>query len=225
MTRIASDMRSHSALAPPTVYVLDGDPHYRATLQALLESVHLPVETYSSARDFLEDYDATRPGCLILEMRLPGMSGLELQRELSQQEDCLPIIVLTAYADVPSTVEAMKYGAQDFLEKPHQPQQLLEKVQWALQEDEDRCWRALNDAEITQRLQSLTAREIEIQNLLMVGSTAKQIARKLQISVRTVDFHRRNVLAKMQVENVVQLTHLLDEYLFRHPPYSRRYRK
>ena len=151
---------------------------------------------------------------------MPEMSGLELLRILTASEDHLPVIMLTAFADVPSTVEAMKCGAIDVLEKPHAPQQLIEKVQQALKQDFERCQLSLIDANTLDNLNSLTPREHEVLQLIMAGHTSKRISSELQISVRTVDFHRRNVLKKMDIDNPIQLARLIDEYRFRHARHS-----
>jgi len=205
-----------SSVTPPRAFVVDDDARYCHVLRKLMETVDLSVETFPSAREFLEFYDPTLPSCLILDLRMPEMSGLELLRILADRDDYLPIIMLTAFADVPTTVEAMKIGAQDVLEKPHRPQQLIEKVQLALKQDLERCQRILVDADMLDNLKSLTPRENEVLELLIKGRTSKQISRRLQISVRTVDFHRRNLLVKMHIDSPLQLTRLIGEYRFRH---------
>jgi FixJ family two-component response regulator len=213
--QIEKRTKSTSSISASTVYIVDDDPDARQWISSTMGSVNLSAATFDSAESFLAAYDPRRPGCLLLEMRMPGMSGLELLRILtSRTEDSLPVIMLTAFADVPTAVEAMQMGAHDFLEKPHPPQSLIEKVKQAIQLDQQRCQRDLVDLETEKLLRTLTPRENEIMKLMMAGSTAKKVARHLQISVRTVDFHRRHLLEKMHVDNMVQLTRLLDEFHF-----------
>ena len=200
----------------PRVFVVDDDLEHCARIATLMNSVSLPVETFQSALAFLDAYDPTYPGCLVLDLRMPGMSGLELLRELTAGDDSLPIIMLTGFADVPTTVEAMKCGARDVLEKPCQPQRLIERVQQLLAEDLSRCQLTLDDASTQSGLNSLTPREHEVLQQLMEGFTSKEISRKLQISVRTVDFHRRNILDKMQIDTPLQLARIIHDYRMRH---------
>lgn len=200
---------------PPTVFVVDDDAGFTLALRQLLESVHIPVETFYTAAEFLEHYDPSRSGCLILDVRMPDMSGLELLKLLTEFNNPLPVIMLSAYADVSTTVQAMHLGARDFLEKPPRPQQIIEKIQQALKDDQARYHQAVQDADTASFLESLTPRENEVLDLLTLGRSAKQVARELGISVRTVDFHRRNLLEKMGLDNVVQLTRLMDEFRFR----------
>lgn len=199
----------------PTVFVVDDDPHYCISVRQLLESVLLPVEVFSSAKEFLRKYDMSRPGCLILDLRMPEMSGLELLRILTAREQCLPIIMVTAFADIPSAVEAMQHGARDFMEKPYPPHKFIDKVQQALLEDKAMRERIKVNSETSRCLETLTPREREIMDLLLCGKNAKQVSRELKISVRTADYHRRNMLNKMGVDNLVQLGRLLDEFTFR----------
>ena len=198
------------------VFVVDDDPSHRESVRKLMASVKLHVVEFSSGIDFLEFYDRSQPGCLILDLMMTDMSGLDLLRKLAPDNDHLPAIVLSGFADVRTTVEAMKLGAFDVLEKPFQPQELLEKTLRAIKNDRKRCDRSREDADMTLHLQYLTPREDEVLGLLLLGNTAKQIANVLRISIRTVDFHRRNLLEKMNVDNVVQLTRMVDEYRFRH---------
>jgi FixJ family two-component response regulator len=216
-----SSSQTHSLRKVPSVsavFIVDEDPVHRESVRNLMTSIKLHVVEFSSGVDFLEYYDRSQPGCLILDLRMADMSGLDLLRKLAADNDHLPSIVLSAFADVRTTVEAMKLGAIDVLEKPFQPQELLEDTLLALNEDRKRCDRSVQDATMTLHLQHLTPREDEVLSLLLVGKTAKQIAKDLRISIRTVDFHRRNLLEKMKVDNVVQLTRMVDEYRFRHRP-------
>jgi len=191
--------------ADPTVFVVDDNPGLRRSLQALLEAAGLPVETYASAQEFLERYDAGRPGCLVLDVRLRGQSGLELQEELRRRQVTLPIIVMTGYGDVPTSVRAFRGGAIDFLEKPVPPKKLVERVREALEIDRQARAVATQHAGVVDSITRLTAREREVMDLLALGNSSKDIAAKLQISVRTVEGHRRVVLRKMGVPSVAHL--------------------
>ena len=165
----------------------------------------LKAEVFVSAEDFVARYAPDRGGCLVSDVRMPGMSGLELQKWMLEKRIKLPVILVTAHAEVPMAVEAMRAGAVDFIQKPYSPQQLLERVQQALREDERRRAEERAD-EATQRLlDSLTPREHEIMQLLLDGANAKEIGNRLKLSTKTVDFHRRNLLDKMEVDSLVGL--------------------
>jgi len=189
----------------PTVFVVDDDPSLRRSLQALLEAAGLPVETYASAREFLERYDPRRPGCMVLDVRLRGSSGLDLQEELRRLRLPVPIIVLTAYADVPTSVRALKGGAFDFLQKPFPPKKLLERIRAALETDRQARAVAAQRDVIVDSIGRLTPRERQIMDLLALGHSSKEIAATLKMSVRTVEGHRRVVLRKMGVSSVAHL--------------------
>jgi len=195
----------------PTVFVVDDDPEFRESVQLLLASVGLRVETYASAEQFLGSQDWRRPGCVLTDVRMPGMSGLELQKRLASEGVTLPVIVITAHAEVPMAVEAMRAGAVDFVQKPHSPQQLLERIQEAIRHDAEQRERTTTRQQTQQRLAALSPREHEIMVLLLEGLNAKEIAHRLNISTKTVDFHRRNLLEKMQVETLVELSRLVQD--------------
>lgn len=191
--------------AVPTVFVVDDNKGIRQSLEALFESVGLAVETYPSGERYLEAYDPARPGCLVLDVRLGESSGLDLQDELRRREARIPIIVVTAYSNVPISVRAMKGGALDFLKKPVEPTTLLDRVREAIEIDRKRReeWEAR--ANVTARARRLTPREREVMDLLLSGRTSREIAAKLGLSVRTVEGHRRVVLRKMEVSSATQL--------------------
>jgi RNA polymerase sigma factor (sigma-70 family) len=201
----------------PTVFVVDDDADFCHLLKRLVESVRLNVETYESAAEFLKHYDPAKPGCLVVDVRMPGMSGLELQERLAAQRIRIPTIVMSAYAEVPIAVQAMKSGAIEFLEKQFSQQALLEKIQHAVNDDLDYRRREDRDAEIAERLKSLSPREREVLKLLIDGKTTKEIARELNIRLTTVDFHKHNVLNKMQVDNVITLVRQITWFSFAHP--------
>jgi len=191
--------------AVPTVFVVDDNPGVRKSLQALVEAEGLAVATYASAAEFFRAWDAQRPGCLVLDVRLRGESGLNLQDELRRRNATLPVIVMTGYADVPTSVRALKGGAIDFLRKPVPPKQLIARIREALDVDRRARDAAVQHGDVADRIAQLTPREREVMELLAVGDSSKAIASALSISVRTVESHRRTVLRKMRVSSAVQL--------------------
>lgn len=203
----------NSATDSPTVFVVDDDPQVREAISLLLESVSLNVETFDSARAFLQAFDPKCRGCLVLDVRMPGMSGLELQRKLVSQGIRIPTLVLTAYGEVPMAVEALKAGAVDFIEKPYSPQVLLDEIQQLLAHESRTLGKYRKLTGIKERLDNLSRREQEVMQLLVEGASARTIARELEISHKTVDFHRRNLLQKMGVNTVVELGRLTERLL------------
>ncbi len=193
----------------PVVFVVDDDAAVRDSLALLLRSVGLKGEAFSSADDFLEAYDITRPGCLVLDVRMPGMSGLELQQQLDKLHSTLPIIFLTAHADVPMAVTAVKAGAVDFIQKPFRDQDLIDKIQHAIEEDA-RIRKMLADRQqILTRIESLTPREHEVMEMVVDGKANKVIAIDLGLSQRTVEIHRARVMQKMGADSVSQLVQMV----------------
>lgn len=195
--------------AEPTVFVVDDDPGLRRSLQALLEVAKLPVETYASAEEFLGHHDAGRSGCIVLDVRLRGESGLDLQEELRRRQVMLPIIVMTGYGDVSTSVRAFKGGAVDFLQKPVPPRKLLERIREALEIDRQARATAEQRAVVLDGIARLTARERQVMDLLALGSSSREIAATLKISVRTLEGHRRVVLRKMGVSSVARLARVV----------------
>ncbi len=189
----------------PTVFVVDDDSEVRETLKWLVESVGLKIETFASAQDFLNAYDPKRPGCLVTDVRMPGMSGIELQAKLMAAEVTLPIIVVSGYADVPTAVRSMKGGAIDFVEKPFNEQMMLERIQLSILEDARLRQKRAQRERARARLQSLTPRERQVMDLVILGRSNKQIARELDISPKTVEVHRSNVMAKMKAQSLAEL--------------------
>ena len=199
-----------SPVAPAaTVFIVDDDADVRRAVSLLIRSVGLVENSYASAQDFLADYDPQKPGCLVLDIRMPGMSGLELQKGLNS--NCLlpPIIFITAHGEIPLAIQAIRAGAIDFIQKPFSPQALLERVREAIELDrENRRKRTLAD-EVRERMSELTDREREITRFLTNGESTKQIAHHLSISSKTVDNHRARILEKMKVDNPTQLARLV----------------
>jgi two-component system, LuxR family, response regulator FixJ len=196
----------------PTVYLVDDDPGVLASLRFLLESNGLFVEVFSSASAFLRDYDKIRPGCLLLDLSMPGMDGLELQSVLRERAPELPIIFVTGQGTVPNCVQALKAGAVDFLEKPLCSDILLERVRAAL--ETGRIYRSQQDrrSQLQTRVRDLTEREREVMQLLRSGHDMKSIARKLRISFQTVAKHRARLLKKLDANNDAELVALLAEF-------------
>ena len=189
----------------PIVYVVDDDPGVCQTIRAFVESVGLRVATYPSAEDFLQEYDPSWRGCLILDICMPGMSGLELQERLSEMPVHLPIVILTGQADVPMAVQAMRSGAVDVLGKPFSRQTLLDRVREAIDRDErDRARQAERSATIA-RISRLTPREREVMQLIVDGKHTKAIAAELDLSPKTVESYRASLMVKMGAENVADL--------------------
>lgn len=194
----------------PTVFVVDDDRAMRKSLRWLIESVDLRVETFESAREFLDQYQLHRPGCVVLDVRMPGMSGLELQDHLREHEINIPIIIITGYGDVPMAVRAMKGGALDFIEKPVCDQVLLEHIHDAIEIDQKRRRIRAGNQEIAERLQTLTKREAEVMELVVEGLSSKETAAKLGVSFKTIEAHRAKIMKKMGAKSVPHLIHMMN---------------
>ena len=193
----------------PIVFIVDDDEAVRSSLRLLLKSVGLVPSALASAREFLDKYDPAQPGCLVLDVRMPEMSGLELQEQLNLKGAVLPVIFITGHGDVPMAVEAMQAGACDFLQKPFRDQDLIDRIQRAL--DKDRTNRAaLNERTlIRERLQSLTPREREVLSMVTSGKANKIVAADLGVSQRTVEIHRARVMEKMSAASLAQLVRMV----------------
>ena len=192
----------------PTVFIVDDDDAVRRFLTGLIRSIDLKVEAYASAQDFLDAYQPGRPGCLLLDVRMPGMSGLELQRELAARSIALPVIILTGHGNVPVAVQAMKAGAVDFIEKPFNNELLLDRIQRAVAQSlrSGSAREARNEA--LRRLATLTPRERQVFDLVVAGETNKSIAHRLTISEKTVEIHRASVMRKMRARSLASLVHM-----------------
>lgn len=190
----------------PTVFVVDDDEHVRHSLGRLLEAVGFNVELFSSGREFLDSHDPDQPGCLVLDVRMPGMSGLGLQDKLTEHKDSLPIIFVTGHGDVATATEALKSGAVDFIEKPFNDQKLLDSINKAVETSLQNHSLKVKMANVQERLDSLTPRERQVMERVVDGETNKMIALELELSPKTVDFHRCNIMEKMGVNSAVQLT-------------------
>jgi FixJ family two-component response regulator len=195
--------------AADTVFVVDDDKAVRDSLALLVHSVGLEVETFASAAEFLDAYRSNRRGCLITDIRMPGMSGLELQEKLSADDIRIPVIVLTGHGDVPAAVRALKGGAVDFVEKPFNPQALLDLIQQAIARDTEIREQAAQEAAVAERVALLTPREHEIMGLVVAGKANKVIAIELAISERTVELHRGRIMKKMQARSLAELMRMV----------------
>ncbi|MGB5469684.1 MAG: response regulator transcription factor [Woeseiaceae bacterium] len=189
----------------PTVFIVDDDATIRFAMQALMDSVNLHHEIFASGDEFLEKMTDQRPGCLVLDIRMPGLGGLELQEELIKRGNTLPIIFITGHGDVPMAVEAMQKGAVDFIQKPFRDQELLDRIRDALATDEERREAQQHHAEVAGRLDRLTNREREVFDLVVTGKPNKVIAYELGVSQRTVEIHRARVMEKMQARSLADL--------------------
>lgn len=195
----------------PIVFVVDDDPSVRETLADLIASVGLSVLAFKSAREFLESRRPAAPACLVLDVRLPGLSGLELQRELLRIEAPIPIIFITGHGDIPMTVRAMKEGAVEFLAKPFRDQDLLDAIQHAIEIDRAARQERTIVGEMRQCYESLTKREREVMKLIVTGLLNKQIAAQLGSSETTVKMHRGQIMHKMKAQSAVQLARMAEK--------------
>lgn len=200
MTRLAS------------VFVVDDDDAVRSSLRLLLKSVGLPTVAFASAQEFLAAWHPEQPGCLVLDVRMPGMSGIELQTELNQRGAIIPVIFISGHGDIPMAVEAIQHGAFDFLQKPFRDQDLIDRVQRALAADGDNR-RALSQRDaVRQRYESLTPREQEVLTLVTQGKANKVMAGDLGVSQRTVEIHRARVMEKMGAQSLAQLVRMVIDF-------------
>jgi len=193
----------------PTVFIVDDDREVREAIGLLMSSVGLAAESYASAQEYLDAFDPARPGCLVLDVRMKGMSGLDLQQRLSSEPLHPPIVVITGHGDVPMAVRAVKSGAVDFIEKPFNDQVLLDAVHRAFEQDADRRGQASRLADIQERLQRLTPREREILDQVVVGKRNKVIAADLGITQSTVEAHRAKVMEKMEARSLSDLMRMM----------------
>jgi FixJ family two-component response regulator len=197
--------------ADSVVFVVDDDASVREAIKSLIKSVGLRVETFETAQQFLQSKRLEAPGCVVLDVRLPGLSGLDLQRELAAHEINLPIIFITGYGDIPMSVSAMKAGALEFLTKPFRDQDLLDAIQKALERDRAARRQRSETTELRERFGALTAREREVMGLVVAGLLNKQIAGELGTSEVTVKIHRSQVMKKMGAGSLAELVRMTEK--------------
>lgn len=191
------------------VYIVEDDDAVRESLQLMLESVGYQTRAFANANAFLEAYDSDLAGCLVLDIRMPGMNGMELQRKLNERNSILPILFVTGHGDVPMAVEAMQQGALDFVQKPYREQELLEKIEHAFKIDQANRNSLQQRQAIAARLQSLTPRELEVLRRMVDGNANKVIAIDLDISQRTVEIHRARVMEKLEANSLAHLVRMI----------------
>ncbi|HSE22195.1 MAG TPA: response regulator transcription factor [Pyrinomonadaceae bacterium] len=193
------------------VLVIDDDPSMRTAIKELIEAVGLNCQTFSSGQELLEARLPDIPGCLILDVRLPGLSGLHLQKELADRGNHIPIIFITGHGDIPMSVQAMKAGAVEFLTKPFRDQDLLDAIEQATERDRAARRQRIETVELASRHASLTAREREVMQLVVAGLLNKQIAVQLGISEKTVNVHRAQVMQKMKADSLADLVRMSEK--------------
>jgi FixJ family two-component response regulator len=192
----------------PTVFVIDDDKAIRSAIKNLLESIGLRAEVFSTPREFLKAEPRDKPGCLVLDVRLPGASGLDFQRELAKAKVEIPVIFITGHGDIPMSVQAMKAGAVDFLTKPFRDQDLLDAIQKAIGRDQARRQQETEGVDVRNRFSSLTPREREVMSLVVAGLLNKQVASQLGTSETTAKIHRGQVMRKMQAHSLPDLVRM-----------------
>ncbi len=207
--------------ATPTVFVVDDDEGVRNSLRFLLKSVGLATRALASASEFLEVYKPNQPGCLVLDVRMPGMSGIELQQQLNLRGATIPVIFITGHGDIPMAVEAMQHGAFDFLQKPFRDQDLIDRIQRALERDAKNRAALAQHAKIRERFESLTPREREVLALMTRGKPNKVMAAELGVSQRTVEIHRARVMEKSGANSLAQLVRMVMDLEAEQPAPSR----
>jgi RNA polymerase sigma factor (sigma-70 family) len=195
----------------PVIFVVDDDPSVRSSLKFLLSTVGLQAETFDSADSFLHKKSPDIPSCLVLDVRLPGLSGLDFQRELAARNICIPIVFLTGHGDIPMSVRAMKAGAVEFLTKPFRDQDLLDAVRIALDRDRARREQEKEMADIQRRFDSLTSREQEVVSMVVAGMLNKQIAAELGTAESTVKVQRSRAIEKMQAASLAELIRMIEK--------------
>jgi FixJ family two-component response regulator len=205
---IASRMKAEAA---PIVFIVDDDLSVRRTTERLVRTAGFNVQAFTSGREFLKSPRPEGPACLILDVRMPGLDGMQLQKELTQSGINIPIIFITGHGDIPMSVRAMKAGAVEFLTKPFRSQSLLEAIRSAIERDRSAFKVRSESEELRERYQQLTAREREVMTLVVTGMLNKQVAGELATTERTIKFHRANIMQKMQAESLADLVRIAEK--------------
>ena len=192
-----------------TIFIVDDDEDVRDSLVELFESLGLPAKSYKSGASFLDDYNSEESGCLLTDVRMPGMSGIELQQKLNENAVKIPVVIMTGHGDVQMAVQAMKEGAHDFLQKPFRDQELIDCISKALAQDKSNRVELKKKRVLQDRIDGLTAREHEVIEKVLEGKANKKIARELDISDRTVEIHRSHAMEKLGVKSVAELVKIM----------------
>jgi FixJ family two-component response regulator len=195
----------------PTVFIVDDDLSVRRSTERLIRAAGLKVQTFTSAREFLKQPPAPGPACLVLDVRMPGLSGMDLQRELKQAGIHIPIVFITGHGDIPMSVRAMKAGAVEFLTKPFRSRSLLDAVRAAIERERSAYQEQSETGELRQRYEQLTPREREVMALVARGLLNKQVASELATTERTIKFHRANIMQKMHAESLADLVRMTEK--------------
>jgi FixJ family two-component response regulator len=192
-----------------TVYIVDDDSGVRSSIRMLLKSIGIAATALGSAREYLDTFDPSQPGCLVLDIRMPGMSGMELQAQLNLKGAIIPVIFISGHGDIPMAVEAMQHGAFDFLQKPFRDQDLIDRIQKALARDRETRAALQEHSHIKEKLDSLTPRERDVLKLLTKGQQNKVMAAELGLSQRTVEIHRAHIMEKTGASSLAQLVRMV----------------
>ncbi len=198
-------MKAATNTENPIIYIVDDNDDVRETLKLLFESVDLCAESFGSAGEFLDAYPMGQSGCLIADLRMPEMSGLELQEELVKRSIDLPVIIITGYGDVEMAVKAMKAGAADFIEKPYKEQELLDRVHKAINQSAQKRQESSEEQMAREQLAQLTPRERQVLEFIVDGEPNKRIAHHLELSEKTIEFHRANIMKKLEAKSLADL--------------------
>lgn len=204
---IVEDMNAENQLVP-TVFVIDDDQGFAESAKYLIESIHKPVVTFNSADEFLAQFSPRQPGCIVCDVRMPGISGLELQEILRDRRNLMPMVIVSAFGDVPIAVRAMKAGAIHVLKKPFDENDFLEIIQKSLAEDQRRRGEFRSQQVVLDRYDRLTDREREVFDEVIVGLSSKEIGQRLSVSFKTIEAHRAKIMKKMEADSIPQLLHM-----------------
>lgn len=198
--------------SPQKIYIVDDDEGVRDSLTELLGSVGLKAQTHSTANEFLENFEPSQSGCVLVDVRMPGMSGIELQHKLNELGSILPVIIMTGHGDITMAVQAMKDGAFEFLQKPFRDQELLDAISSALEKEKLARAKHNNQEEIKKRINSLTARERQVIDRVLEGKANKIIARELEISDRTIEIHRSHAMQKLGATSIAEMVKIMLDF-------------